>query len=184
MTVFFKVLFFGNYIPLHGVEYILQAAKLLENEKVSFLLIGGGQERKKMEETASQLRLNNLNFVDFMKPELLRQEITKADVCLGIFGDTQKTRRVIPNKVYICSAMRKPIISADTPAMRELFDDDEILFVKEGDVRVLADAILSLKIDRVLAKKMAENCRAKFQKTATPEIIGEELKKIIGLIAV
>ena len=40
------VLYFGAYIPLHGVEYIVRAAKLLEAEgRFEFILVGQGQTR-------------------------------------------------------------------------------------------------------------------------------------------
>ncbi len=41
----FNVLFWGNYIPLQGIKYIILAAKELEKHSdICFTLIGKGQD--------------------------------------------------------------------------------------------------------------------------------------------
>ena len=75
---------------------------------------------------------------------------------LRIFGSTNKTKRVIPNKVYDYVSMRKPVITADTLAIRELFEDDELMLVKVADHLSLANAIMTLKDNRKLANDIAQ----------------------------
>jgi len=106
--------------------------------------------------------------------------IKKADICLGIFGDTQKTQRVIPNKVYEAIAMKKPVITADTPAVRELFTDRKnILFCKTADPEDLAEKILELKNNEDIREKIAKGGYEIFKKYATPIVIGKKLKRDI-----
>ena len=114
-----------------------------------------------------------------MIPEKLIGEIDNSDVCLGIFGDTPKTSLVIPNKVYEALAMARPVITADTPAIRELFDENDMLLVKPADPESLAEGILRLKRDPLLRKKIAENGYNKFNKFASSIVLGRELKEII-----
>lgn len=38
------VLFYGQFIPLHGIETIIRAARLMRDEAVSWVLIGSGQQ--------------------------------------------------------------------------------------------------------------------------------------------
>ena len=85
---------------------------------------------------------------------MIRDKIVEADLCLGIFGNTDKAKRVIPNKVYECLAVGKPVITADTPAIRELFEDGELVFVSVADHISLAKAIMALKNDESLARDM------------------------------
>lgn len=176
----FLVIFHGSYIPLQGIEYILRAAKICEKEEIKFLIIGDGQEKKKMLTLASELDLKNVEFVGFMNQEWIREKVAQADVCLGIFGDTNKTKRVIPNKVYECLAMQKPVITADTPATRELFNENDMMLVKVADPESLADGLLRLKNNPELKNKIAANGFNKFKNRASPRVLGGELKNIIN----
>ena len=176
----FLVVFHGSFIPLQGIEYILKAAKICEKDGIDFLIIGDGQEKKKMIKLSGELGLKNVEFAGFMSQEWIREKIARADVCLGIFGDTQKTQRVIPNKVYECLAMQKPVITADTSAVRELFDEEDLMLVKVADPESLADGIIRLKRDPALMNKIAINGYNKFKDNASIRILGEKLKNIVN----
>jgi glycosyltransferase involved in cell wall biosynthesis len=176
----FLVVFHGSFIPLQGIGYILRAAEICEEKGVKFLIIGDGQEKKKMINLAGELNLKNVEFAGFMDQKWIRDKIAQADVCLGIFGDTGKTKRVIPNKVYECLAMQKPVITADTPAIRELFDEKDLMLVKTADPRSLADAILNLKDDPGKMNSIAVSGYNKFKSNACPGVLGKELKNIIN----
>jgi glycosyltransferase involved in cell wall biosynthesis len=176
----FTVLFFGTFIPLQGAEHIIRAAKILEKENVIFHIIGDGQEKPMAVSLARGLKLKNVIFTGMISPEDLRSEIEGADVCLGIFGDTPKTPLVIPNKVYIALAVGKPVITADTPAIRELFDEKDLLFVKAASPRSLADGIIKLKDHPALRESLAQNGFSKFAKFASPNILGQELMGAIN----
>jgi glycosyltransferase involved in cell wall biosynthesis len=115
-----------------------------------------------------------------MIPRDLKNEIIKSDLCLGIFGDTPKTSLVIPNKVYEALAMRKPVITADTAAIRELFNDDNMFLVKTADPKSLAEGIMRLRNDQALRRKIAQNGFAKFIKFASTRVLGRELVKVIS----
>ena len=67
---------------------------------------------------------------------------------LGVFGRTAKAKRVVPNKVYQGLAMARPVITADSPAVREFFAPGEHLHtVPAGDPEALADAVVELAED-------------------------------------
>lgn len=177
----FNVLFYGSFLPLQGIDYIVKAAKFLEKEKdVFFEIAGWGPEKERMVKLFNQLNPGNLVFTGGQNQEVLRKKGAEADVCLGIFGNTDKTKRVIPNKVYECLAMSKPVITADTPAVRELFEDSELMFVKISDHVSLANAIISLKNNKELADNIARNGYNKFLKFATPNVLGKNLLEIIN----
>lgn len=176
----FKVFFYGSFLPLHGIDYIVKTAKLLEKEKdVVFEIVGWGPEKKKILELFECLKPDNLVFTGGLNKDLLRGKIAEADLCLGIFGETSKTKRVIPNKVYDCIAMRKPVITADTPAIRELFEEDELVLVKTADHISLARAIMTLKNNPGSSDRIAQKGYQKFLKSSTPDILGRQLLEII-----
>jgi len=174
----YTVLHFGRYIPLHGLETVVRAARLLEEKGVPcrFLMVGDGEERGRIEALAGRLGVRSLEFRGAESPDRLAATIREADLCLGIFGETEKAARVVPNKVYEAMAVGKPVITGDGPAAREFLTDGvDCLLCRRGDPGALADAIARLRNDGALAERLALAGRMRFQEKASPAVIGREL---------
>lgn len=181
----FKVLFYGHYIPLQGIEYIVRAAKLLENETdITFEIIGGGKNKFNMINLANKLELKNIVFFDEVPISELSRMMSISDVCLGIFGKSEKTKRVIPNKVFDAVALKKPIITSDTPAIRELFSENELILTDLSNPNSIADAILWAKSNREKMIEMADRAYTVLTLSATPQIVGNKLKGIIQSLCI
>ncbi len=181
----FLIHFHGNYSLLQGVKYIVGAAKILEGCLDTRLdLIGSGQTFVDDKRLAYSYNLKNVKFIEEADEQKILDLAEEADVCLGVFGDTPRTKRVIPKKVFEAIALRKPVISANTPAMRELFTDREnILFCGIGNYEDLANKILELKNDEALREKIAAGGYQLFQEKATPKVIvGDLMEKLNELI--
>ncbi|MFH2020856.1 MAG: glycosyltransferase [archaeon] len=174
----FIVSFYGTFIPVHGVEYILGAAKLLEHENIVFELTGKGQTYEDMIKLKEKLRLKNANFLGPVPIEKLPERIARGDVCLGIFGNTPRALRVIPTKAFDIIAMKKPLVSADSPTMRRVFSHKKNVYLcKVADAKSLAGAIIALK-NKKLRDKIAEGGYKLYRECASPEIIGRQVLKI------
>jgi len=172
----FLVHFHGTYIPLQGIPYIVKAAKILADQGVEFNLIGHLTTYGEAINLAKELNLKNVNFIDYMPYERLGEYMSKADICLGMFGATGKAVRCSAFKVVEAIAMARPFITGDTPAMREMFTDREnCLYSKMMDEKDLAEKILELKNNPDLRKKIAENGYQTYLKYFTPKAIGAEL---------
>lgn len=140
----FRVLFYGQFIPLHGIGTIVEAARLLRDAPVSWTLVGRGQEAERIRDVLRAEPLPALRWLDWVEYADLRHEIASADVCLGIFGTSAKAASVIPNKVFQILASDRPLITRDSAAIRELLDRDasDIALVPAGDAEALAAAVL------------------------------------------
>ncbi len=143
-TGLFDVFFYGTFIPLQGIETIIEAAAILEKNEpiIRFTLVGGGQTKTEMMQKTRDLALTNVDFQPFMPlPDLMRR-LGKADLALGIFGSTDKAARVIPHKVVDAVAAEVPVITRDSPAMRERFENHpRVIFCPPGDPKALAELI-------------------------------------------
>jgi glycosyltransferase involved in cell wall biosynthesis len=174
----FRVLFFGTYVPLHGVDVILEAAALLTDcVDMRFELIGNGQLYPAMRATAARLSLANVSFVDqWLNATDLAARVQAADVCLGIFGTTDKAARVIPYKVLGSLALGRPVVTRDSPAIRELLVNREsALLCAPGDGAALARALLELRAEPELAARVAAAGRATYGVRASGAAVGREL---------
>jgi glycosyltransferase involved in cell wall biosynthesis len=102
---------------------------------------------------AEKLHLTCVTFVPFVPLEQLPQMMTEADLCLGIFGTTDKAGRVIPHKVYDAVAMGIPVITRDSVGIREKFARDPLVaLVPAGDPVTLASSILQVR-EKIINKK-------------------------------
>jgi glycosyltransferase involved in cell wall biosynthesis len=177
----FNVLFLGTYIPLHGIGTILGAAeKLKRDQEVLFTLVGTGQLREEMEGKARDAGLSNVKFVDWIDHRDMPDALRSCDLALGVFGTTEKAARVIPIKVFDICAAGAPFVTADTPAIREVFTHGETaFFVPAGDADALAGAIVLLKDNQELRKRIAKGGHELACTTFSIEGIGRELVRII-----
>jgi len=176
------VLYYSTYLPLHGVDVVIKAAKLLQNEHgLRFRLIGTGQEYKRVYNLAVKLNLKNIDFIPIIPISKLAEEISSADICLGgHFGVSDKSKRVIPGKIYQILAMQRPLIATDTPANLELLKDGETaILCSPNDPEGLASAILKLKSDPQLRVKISITGRNLYLNNCSENIITIRLKKII-----
>lgn len=171
------VTFFGKYIPLQGVEVIVQAAQLLkQDDRIQFELIGTGQTYEAIRSLAHELALPNVSFIEDLPLLQLAQRASHADICLGVFGTTPKASRVIPNKVFQSMALRRPVISADTPAIREIFQPGEhLLTCRAGDPRALVESIRLLIENPSLRRRVADSGSRWIQEQFTMSHIGCDL---------
>jgi glycosyltransferase involved in cell wall biosynthesis len=169
----FTALFVGKLIPLQGVETILAAASAAP--EIRFRIVGSGQ----LEPLLAQ-RPANVEHVPWIEYELLPRAIRAAGCALGIFGTTAKAQRVIPNKAFQALACGAPLVTADTPAARELLTDGEsALLVPPGDGGALAAAIRGLAGDSALAQRIAAGGRAAYARSASEAVLGERWRALI-----
>ena len=140
------VLYYGKLIPLHGVGTIVAAAAIVEKDGIQMVMIGDGPERHVVEEAIRRSGVG-VERHGMIPVEELPGHLARAEICLGVFGDSQKAGRVIPHKVYEALAMGKPVITREGPAVSSMFSGEEVVTVPPDDPEALAGAIRSLATD-------------------------------------
>jgi glycosyltransferase involved in cell wall biosynthesis len=169
----FEALFVGKLIPLHGLETVLEAARLAPD--IRFRIVGSGQLDPLLAEPPP-----NVTHVPWVEYELLPDELHRAGCALGIFGTSAKARRVIPNKVFQALACGTPVITADTPAARELLADEQsAVLVPPGDAHALAAAVTRLAEDAELARRVAAGGLGAYRARASEQVLGERWRGFI-----
>lgn len=175
-----RVLFYGKFTPLHGIETIIQAASALRDEPdITFEIIGGGQTAAAMHDLARRLHVTTIDWVPWVPFERLPERISAADVVLGVFGGGAKPGRVVPNKVFQAMAMGAAIVTRDSPAIRRVLRDGEsALLVPPDDAEALAAAITRLR-DPVLRHHLGSNARRSFEAFGSLDALARRLADIV-----
>ena len=173
----FQALFVGKLIPLHGLATVLEAARIAG--ELQFKIIGSGQLEPLLREPPP-----NVEHVPWVEYERLPDELHHAGCALGVFGTSEKARRVIPNKVFQALACGVPVVTADTPAARELLvDGTSAQLVPPGDAPALAAAVRRLAEDAALASRVAESGLRVYQARASERVLGERWRGLVeGLL--
>jgi len=152
----FRVIYYGTFIPNHGVDLIVEAANYLKGDsKIDFVLIGNGPDRNLAEEKARKFGLINVDFINWLDKEALKNQIATSDLCLGAFGNTPQSLMTIQNKIYECIAMGKPVLTGDSPAIRSFFSHKKHLYISDRTARSIADGISDLFADPNLRHNLA-----------------------------
>ncbi len=162
----FVVLFSGLIGVMQGVEIIIETAYLLqEHGDIRFLIVGDGVRKEAVAKRMRELDLTNVQMLSKQPLDQLPRLLVTADVCLATLANRQVTG-VAPYKMLEAWAYRRPVIITDAGgeggALAESCQAG--LVTPAGDARALAKAILTLKRDQDLAKRLGGNGRRCIEK--------------------
>lgn len=158
----------ARLVPIKGHEFLLKAAPLVLQHypNTTFLLIGDGPLRKKLENLAQQL-----NFFDKIVFSGMREDIPRLLNAIDIF--------VLPSlnegmgRVLIeAMVLAKPIVATRVGGVPDVVEDGSSgLLVPPADPDALADAICTIMKNPALASKLASHAAIRSQKFSHTEMI-------------
>ena len=152
----FRLCWWGSFLPLHGLDYILDAAKILQQSDIAFEcdLFGAYApgsiahffekytQRIKAEGLNTHVRLRrDLTFADGSLPQYLMHS---CDLALGIFGDNLRAKSAVPNKLIESLSMAIPSLTRSSQVLQEFFDIKTDLWTCDPDPESIAQAVLDI----------------------------------------
>ncbi len=174
----FRVLYHGAYLPLHGTEVIVEAARMTQDLPIQWDFLGWGAYKASTEAKAAGLK--NVRFLDKVPYVAVPEVIASHDIVLGVFGTTAKAARVIGNKVYECMACARPTINEFcTGYPPEAKDCKAIKFIPAGDPAALVKAVEEYRADWAKRDEYFAAARDFFEKHLTLEVVKGQLEKIL-----
>ncbi len=179
----FVVLYFGTFIPTYGTRVIVEAADRLRDKKdMVFVFCGGGQDEPKVRRYVEENRLSNVRFLGMLPVLSFIQQIKDSDVCLGLFGTSDKCKGSMPNKINQILSSAKPLITISTPTTREagLIDKENCMLVQSDSSEELAQCILQLRDDDNLRRRVAMQGRQHYLERLSIDRSGRQLGRYIS----
>ncbi|NQT71171.1 MAG: glycosyltransferase family 4 protein [Chloroflexi bacterium] len=143
----FVVLYAGAFALTYDFDALLKAAKILENERIVFVILGDGDAKNQITQTIKKLNLKN---VIMAPPVAGAQKVAKcinySDVCVMPLKPEMLTSTITrPSKVFEFWACGKPVVSCTKGEMEHLTNESGAgIVVEPGDVEGLATAIKRL----------------------------------------
>jgi glycosyltransferase involved in cell wall biosynthesis len=141
---------------LRGVRQVVEAMKLLGDEKVELLLLGdfypAGFERE-----IRDLARSNVLFQCRVPFTEVNHYLSKSDIGMINFLPLENHKEAMPNKIFEYMQAGLPIIASDFPLWREIIEDAECgLLVDPTDPIQIAAAIRTLVNQPELRHRMSQ----------------------------
>ncbi len=178
-----EVLFCGSFIPVHGTQFIVEAARLYQGSPVRWVLLGNGPLLAGCTKKAEGLA--NVTFDNWPPYAQTPERLRRADILLGVFGKTPNAQRSIPNKVFQALACGKPLVTCAAPAYpAELLNmkNSGIRWVSAGDAAALAGAIASLASEPLRLAELGAHARTGYEKYFSEKAIREQLRAALAAL--
>ncbi len=159
----FVVSYIGTLGYAHGLDVVLEAARRLKNTapEVTFLLVGEGADRERLEALRQARGLDNVCLVGEQPRERIPHLICASDVCLVVLRPAETFTTVLPSKMLEFLACGRPVILAVEGLARRVLERAQAgLAVPPGDAAALAQAVTKLAADSGLRTKLGECGRA------------------------
>lgn len=126
----FNVMFAGNMGEAQGLETIVEAARLLQDDpqvqtgqqRPQFVLVGDGIALPRLQELAAQHHLNNVRFLGRYPAQDMPRLYALADALLVHLKDDPLFRITIPHKTLAYLGSGKPILAAVAGDVADLVD--------------------------------------------------------------
>lgn len=106
----FVIGYLGTLGLAHGLDNVLEAARLLRDERVTFFFVGVGAAKAGLQQRARELSLENVVFAPRQEKEEMARFLSVCDVSLVHLKDAELFSKVIPSKIFEAMAMGLPVL--------------------------------------------------------------------------
>lgn len=174
-----RVIFFGLFTPLQGSVTIGRAlGQLADQERVVVTMAGDGQDLA--EARAAAAGNPRVDWTGLLGADVMPAVTAGHDVCLGIFADNPKGRRVVPNKVYQGIRAGCAIVTSDTVPQRRTLGDLAV-YVPPADPAALAAALEELANDPSRVAELQAASRRAADRFSPAGVVGDLVTRIEAL---
>jgi len=180
----FIIFTYATFLPLHGMNHVVEAARLLKDAPVQFIIAGGkGNELKRFLGLIRDYQIENIAHIPWIAYEQLPAYINGADLCLGgPFGNTPQAQRVITGKTLQFLACKKPTLIGINKESTVLSNRHDCLLVPQADPGAIADAITWAYNNQSDLQSIASHGREIYEEKFSSDAITDQLETLLTTI--
>ena len=154
----FVVGYIGTHGMAHSLSNILECAELLKDyHDISFVFIGEGAEKEKLETEIARRKLVNVSSFPGQPKSDMPAILSMLDISLVSLRDTKLFEQVIPSKIFESMGVGVPLVVSvpEGEATQLVVGDGAGLSCEPDNPKALADSVLRLHEDKKLYSKVS-----------------------------
>lgn len=159
----FRVITHGSILKRYGIQTLIRAVPYLTDRipELEVTILGDGEYRDELAQLSAELGVtDHVRFVDSIPHKFVPDMIARMDI--GVVP--MSIPWILPNKLFEYIAMRRPVVSSNSPSLTGLFDDSAIAYFTPDDEHDLARRVLELYDDPARAEQLAHNAHKVYQR--------------------
>ncbi|WP_036153536.1 glycosyltransferase family 4 protein [Maribacter forsetii] len=182
----FKIIYFGAFGQANAIEYILETALLLkENKTIEFLFIGSGPGKELIENYNVKDGCNNVTYLGFFNMEKTSEIVNFCDISLVTFSNLPILATNSPNKLFDSLSAEKPIIVNSAGWTKDLVENHNCgIFVDPESPQDFANKIITLKNDPDKLTLMGKNSRKLAETVYDKSLLCEQFATVVNNIKI
>jgi len=159
-------LYAGTHGYAHGMDVILESAKLLAKTEFYFLLVGGGSEKPRLQKLCKQMQLNNVVFLDPQSPEIVAHLYSLAIAGIATVRPSSLLDSMRSAKILAIMACEKPVLysGATGESARLIAEANAGIILESGKAKELVKEIKYLLNNPDQAQKLGQNGKIYIEK--------------------
>ena len=174
----------GTYIPLHGLENIIESMKYIKDLPIELIIFGDNdakshpyRELAKKNGVEEKITFNHEKTFSngLLSPFLLNN----CHLGLGSFGSSSKAKTVLVNKLVDCLALGIPCLTAKTKACEEFFNENSGVIFCKTDPMSISEEIIKIYDNSEKLSLQSKNAYQAYLKYFTPEKFSQGLLEIL-----
>tara|TARA_R110002126_G_scaffold177475_3_gene326422 strand:+ start:17926 stop:19119 length:1194 start_codon:yes stop_codon:yes gene_type:complete len=180
----FKLIYFGALGKANAIEYILESAALIkENKTIEFLFIGSGPGKALIEAYNAKEGYNNVRYLGFFNMEKTSEVVNFCDVSLVTFKNLPILATNSPNKLFDSLSAEKPIIVNSAGWTKDLVENNKCgIFVDPESPQDFADKLTLLSQNQENLKVMGKNSRKLAETVYDKTLLCKQFAKVVNTV--
>ena len=180
----FTIMYLGGHARYHGLEVILEAAKILQDEgknNVRFVFVGDGAEKQNLIKLSKDLRLHNVEFRNAVPKNEAVRVMGEADCLIHSFRALSLMRYgVSPVKIPDYLSSGRPILYAVKGSNNPVEEAEAGITVPPENPEALAQAVTELVAMRPETRiQMGKNGLEYVKKHHDIRVIADKLERTL-----
>ena len=179
----FNVIHFGAMGRANGLEYIIEAAKILkergEND-IHFLFLGYGNTEPKLKALKEQYDLKNVSFHGNHKLDVVSEVVNCCDASITTFLNLPILKTNSPNKLFDSLSAGKPIIVNSAGWTKDIVEQQDCGFYVDPDKPSdLAEKLVLYKDEKDTLERWGKSARRLSEKVYDKNLLSAQVADIL-----